>query len=36
MFKQVLPLSQATGLEILLNPVQFLHRQLSNTVLEGE
>ncbi len=34
-YKRVLPLSQATGLEVFLDPVQLLHRQLSYTVLQG-
>ena len=33
--QRVLPLSQATGLEVFLDPVQLLHRQLSYTVLQG-
>lgn len=32
----MLPLSQTTGLEVFLDPVQFLQRQLSYTVLQSE
>lgn len=34
--QRVLPLSKATGLEVFLDPVQLLHRQLSYTVLQVE
>lgn len=31
---KILPLSQTTGLEVFLDPIQFLQRQLSYTVLQ--